>query len=92
MNPQSAAQTAPTATPSKSQTDPLRQWLAIEQSERVVAFAQTASGKFCLYGIAYLAVLPLLRAWTAALCVTAAWAMMAYADQRARSCSWPAGA
>jgi hypothetical protein len=84
MNPPSAAQTAPPLTPSKVQTDPLRQWLAIEQSERLVAFAQTASGKFCLYGLAYLAVLPLLSAWTAALCVTAAWAVMAYADQRAR--------
>ena len=84
MNPPSAAQTAPPSTPSKSQTDPLRQWLAVEQSERLVAFAQTASGKFCLYGIAYLTVLPLLSAWTAALCVTAAWAVMVYTDQRAR--------
>ena len=75
---------APPSAARKAQTDWLRQWLAVEQSERVVAFAQTAPGKLCLYGIAYVAALPLLSAWSAALCVTAAWAVMAYADQRAR--------
>ena len=68
----------------KAQTDPLRQWLAVEQSERVVAFAQTALGKVCLYAIAYLAALPLLSAWAAALCVAAAWGVMAHASQRVR--------
>ena len=84
MNPPPSAHTAPPQAGKKARADWLRQWLAVEQSERVVAFAQTAPGKLCLYGIAYVAALPLLSAWSAALCVTAAWAVMAYADQRAR--------
>jgi hypothetical protein len=84
MNIPTAANPASPPTNRKVQTDPLRQWLAVEQSERVVALAQTALGKVCLYAIAYLAALPLLSAWAAALCVAAAWAVMAYASQRVR--------
>ena len=84
MNPPPSAHTAPAQAGKKARADWLRQWLAIEQSERMVAFAQTALGKLCLYGLAYLAALPLLSAWSAALCVTAAWAVMAFAGQRVR--------
>ena len=55
MNPPPSAHTAPASAGKKAQTDRLRQWLAIEQSDRMVAFAQTALGKLSLYGLAYLA-------------------------------------
>lgn len=84
MNPPPSAHTAAACAGRKAQTDWLRQWLAIEQSDRMVAFAQTAHGKLSLYGLAYLAALPLLSAWSAALCVIAAWAVMAFANHRVR--------
>lgn len=76
------AHPAPVGRP--SQDDPVRRWLAAEQSRRVVAGAQTPAGRVCLYGIAFMATLPLLSVWVAAFSVAAAWAATQFADQRVR--------
>ena len=89
MSTVAAAPMAPVGRP--PQGDPLRQWLGVEQSPRVVAFAQTPRGRACLYALAFFATLPLLSVWAAALSVAAAWAATQFADQRVRvmlAASW----
>ena len=89
MSTVAAANPAPVGRP--AQGDPMRRWLGVEQSPRVVAFAQTFTGRACLYAIAFIATLPLLSVWAAALSVAAAWAATQFADQRVRillAASW----
>ena len=64
--------------------DRLRQWLALEQSEPALAWAQTGAGRASLYAVAFVAALPLLNVWTSAICVAAAWAATQFASQRVR--------
>ena len=64
--------------------DRLRQWLALEQSERALAWAQTGAGRASLYVLAFAAALPLLSVWASAICVTAAWAATQFSRQRVR--------